>query len=905
MKQLTTLVASLLLARVAAIATDVELRESVAAAARKLAEEPGYQWQSALRAERGGRSSGDSSTTGRIEKDGYTWVASSSARGSLEFARRGDKSAVVIDGNWMTLEQAAARSAGDGRGSGRFGGTGSALSALDEFKLPASEVAELLGKLTKFEQDGETVTAELNGEAVNEWLNAGTRFGGRRGGRGPGGPGARGRGGFPGFSDAQGAATFVIRSGLLTEFSVAASGTLVFRGNEEKRSRATKTVITDIGSTRVTPPADAREILDALIAGREPEVFVPEPGFRKLFNGRDLTGWTGRPEHWSVRDGAITGVTTAANPARGNSFLIARDGDANLIADDFELRFSYRIVADNDRGFANSGIGTGSPTAVTFGYGAKFPAKYQEALFIADWSFGKLYAVHLEPAGGSYTGTLEEFVSGQPFPVADAIINPHDGAMYITVGGRGTQSGLYRVTYRGQESTKPAASSEPRFAAERQLRRTLESLHGAAQAKAVETVWPHLGSPDRAIRHAARIALEWRDPADWSERALAEKEPRRAIAALAALSRASGRDEPHRRPDDPAPAPGLQARMLAALDAIDWSSLSRGDRVDLLRTYSLVFTRLGRPDEATRTRLAAKFDGRFPAAGRELNALLANLLVYLEVPSAAAKTMSLLRKAPSQEEKIEYVLALRALEKGWTMPLREEYFRWFVETAPAYRGGNTFSSSLRTMREDAVATLTDEERKALAPILDAAPKRTSLAEILAARPVVKEWTLEELEPVVQRGLTGERSYERGRRLYGEAGCAACHRFAQDGGLVGPDLTTVAGRFSVRDLLESIVEPSRTISDQYAAIVILKKNGEVATGRIGNLSGDGVSVVEDMFDPGRMTSVRRADIESMEISSTSMMPAGLLNSLGESEVQDLVAFLLSGGDPESDIFSQSE
>ncbi len=85
-------------------------------------------------------------------------------------------------------------------------------------------------------------------------------------------------------------------------------------------------------------------------------MFVPEPGFKKLFNGRDLTGWVGRLEHWSVVDGAITGRTTKENPARGNNFLIARRGDKNLIVDDFELRLSYRITANNKSRFANSGI---------------------------------------------------------------------------------------------------------------------------------------------------------------------------------------------------------------------------------------------------------------------------------------------------------------------------------------------------------------------------------------------------------------------------------------------------------------------------------------------------------------------------------------------------------------------
>ena len=49
-------------------------------------------------------------------------------------------------------------------------------------------------------------------------------------------------------------------------------------------------------------------------------------------------------------------------------------------------------------------IGPGSPTGITFGYGAKFPAKYQEALFICDWSYGKLYAVHLRARRGSLHG---------------------------------------------------------------------------------------------------------------------------------------------------------------------------------------------------------------------------------------------------------------------------------------------------------------------------------------------------------------------------------------------------------------------------------------------------------------------------------------------------------------------
>ena len=98
-------------------------------------------------------------------------------------------------------------------------------------------------------------------------------------------------------------------------------------------------------------------------------------------------------------------------------------------------------------------IGPGSPTGTTFGYGAKFPSKYQDAMYILDWSWGKIHAVHITPNGSSYTATKETFITGSPLPVTDAIIHPDDGAMYFTLGGRRVQSGLYRVTYVRPECT--------------------------------------------------------------------------------------------------------------------------------------------------------------------------------------------------------------------------------------------------------------------------------------------------------------------------------------------------------------------------------------------------------------------------------------------------------------------
>ncbi len=68
-----------------------------------------------------------------------------------------------------------------------------------------------------------------------------------------------------------------------------------------------------------------------------------EAGFKPIFNGKDLDGWDGNPEFWSVQDGAITGRTTAEKPTKGNTFILWRQGEL----DDFELRLQYKLVGGN------------------------------------------------------------------------------------------------------------------------------------------------------------------------------------------------------------------------------------------------------------------------------------------------------------------------------------------------------------------------------------------------------------------------------------------------------------------------------------------------------------------------------------------------------------------------------
>ena len=548
-------------------------------------------------------------------------------------------------------------------------------------------------------------------------------------------------------------------------------------------------------------------------------------------------------------------------------------------------------------------IGPGSPTGVTFGYGSKFPGKYQDAMFICDWSYGKLYAVHLSYATHNYHATVEEFVSGTPLPLTDIVVNPSDGAMYFTIGGRKTKSGLYRVTFVGNENDKeyrgtPEAGSGPDT---REPRRYFESLHAKPDPAAIDKIFIGLLSNDRFVQYSARVALEHLDPKLWAEKALSSRDARQLSRALLSLIRVSAPDPFHAKPSDPKPDPALRAKILDSLNRIDFAELNEPRMLDLIRAYHVLFNRFGQPTADERKAWLAKFTPAFPDTKRFVNGELLQVFVYLQDDTVAPKAMKLLRDAPTQEEQMEYARSLRMLKTGWTPELRYEYFKWFVKAAN-YRGGASFGGFLKLIKADAVKTLTPREAIALKPIIDAQPGSVKLPED-EPRPFVKAYKLDDLAPVLDKGLKSGRDFERGRKLFAAAKCFGCHRYDNEGGAHGPDLSGIAGRFSARDLLESVVDPNKEISDQYAAVEIRTLDGRTIVGRIVNLNENNVMVNTNMLDPGSTIGVDRNNIESQKTSKVSMMPAGLLDTFKEDEVLDLMAYMLSKGDRNGPMFKK--
>ncbi len=544
-------------------------------------------------------------------------------------------------------------------------------------------------------------------------------------------------------------------------------------------------------------------------------------------------------------------------------------------------------------------VGPGSPTGVTFGYGAKFPTKYQDAFFICDWSYGKLYATHMKPSGAGYTAELEEFVTGTPLPLTDVVINPVDGAMYFAIGGRKTKSGLYRVTYTGDVTEFLPAKNQS--SVERETRLEIEKFHKPVGKEAVDAAWKELSNADRFVQFAARVALEHQDVKLWADKALAEKDAGKAIYAVLALARVSAPCPEHTLDKKVKGDPELRKKIVAALGRFRHSDLTDQQKLDIIRTHHVVFNRFGPPTDLERTQVTLQLEAAFPDKNRFVNAELGQVLVYLQSPIAAKTIMTLLRESPTQEEQIEYARALRMLKTGWTPELRKEYFTWFVKAA-GYKGGSSFSKFLKLIRDDAILTLTPGENKALGALLTAEPATVKLPPE-PARPFVKAYKIADLNDALEKGLKSGRDYDRGRKLFAAGKCFACHRFDNEGGSNAPDLTGVAGRFSPRDLLESILDPSKEVSDQYAAVEIRTTDERVITGRIVNLSADNVMVNTNMLEPGANTTVDRKLIESIKPSKISLMPAGLMDTFKEDEVLDLMAYILSRGDRNGAMFKK--
>ena len=101
-----------------------------------------------------------------------------------------------------------------------------------------------------------------------------------------------------------------------------------------------------------------------------------------------------------------------------------------------------------------SNTGRGSPTGVECYNHHMYPARYHNALFLCDWSLGRIVVARMEPADGTYAARNELFLQGRPLNVTDIAVGP-DGWLYFSTGGRDTEGGIYRIVYGGRIPPRP------------------------------------------------------------------------------------------------------------------------------------------------------------------------------------------------------------------------------------------------------------------------------------------------------------------------------------------------------------------------------------------------------------------------------------------------------------------
>jgi len=291
-----------------------------------------------------------------------------------------------------------------------------------------------------------------------------------------------------------------------------------------------------------------------------------------------------------------------------------------------------------------------------------------------------------------------------------------------------------------------------------------------------------------------------------------------------------------------------------------------------------------------------------------MNRELCQLLLYLHAPDAITKTLALLDKAPTQEDQTGYILRLRSITNGWTLEQREHYLAWFdqdrdnirhppdlvqyfKDAGRDYSDGSSLPAYLTNFLQEAIATLNPAEREALADFLPAETNATP-ALVLSRAKFVKEWHMQDIEPDLDKIKSG-RSFAKGKDAFAAGQCVLCHRFGKTGGSVGPELAAVSSRLAARDILESILLPSKVVSDLYQNTILLLRDGDDVTGRIVEETDQKLVVMTDQIRSTKVE-VRKGDVTSRHASKISPMPEGLVNCMTEDQILDLIAYLQSGG-----------
>jgi len=397
----------------------------------------------------------------------------------------------------------------------------------------------------------------------------------------------------------------------------------------------------------------------------------------------------------------------------------------------------------------------------------------------------------------------------------------------------------------------------------------------------VADVLPLLSSPDRHLRYAARHLLRRVNRNLWREAALAITTFPAAIDAQVALAQTA------RVPTDVPPLLARQSELIAA-------GAAGQDLIGVLRAMHLAIIRSAGVRSTTAfTTIGTALLDRFPTGTPQVDREIARTLAYFGTPGAVAKIVTAMTAPDAhREDQIFYMYCLRTMKGDWEPPQRAAVVKWFLNAQEQkWRGGASFPGYMRDMWKETLANFPEAERKAAEdemeaytppPVTTSTGRPRQLGDDATRLSVTELREYMTLDPMAYTGVA-----TRGEQVFTKAMCAACHKHGDIGQEFGPDLTDVAQRFGRTDLLDAILTPSKSISDQWAAVEFVTRAKKVVAGVIVSETADKV-VVQPVGAPPVTLAVK--DIQSRATAKVSPMPEGLLNTLTMQEISDLLAFL---------------
>lgn len=546
-------------------------------------------------------------------------------------------------------------------------------------------------------------------------------------------------------------------------------------------------------------------------------------------------------------------------------------------------------------------VGQGSPTGIISATQSNFPAPFDKGLFINDWSFGTMYHVALKPAGATYSGELTEFLSGVPLPLTDIAFG-EDGSMLFTTGGRRLESGLFRVWYDGTKSS----SGPVQKSTELKKLTEIEAYHNSEVDPNVEDIWNALNDEDRFIRYAARIAIENQGISRW-ESSFESGSFAQQIGFAVGAARAGDND--------------LQSKVWDVLATKDVSQLSTGNQLELLRAQGLLIIRGG---FASKT-IESQWESSYPNAAQNVNLELANLFATSSDANWFKKTFDLFETASEKEVaalipdsiaersdnygsavlnarkrrpaayKIGLMDALSRYERGWTNANRNIYFNsfnsfWDREGGFSYRG---FLLAIMDRALTGISSKQVEDYKKMAGsdlgFYGIGNYRTRvLADLPVPEGPGQNWSVADISEIMEKDL--EADLANGAAMFDATLCRSCHSFKGSGSNLGPDLTNLRTRFSIRDIATAMVDPNLSVSDQYMFWNFETNDGREYRGKIVSEANDTLTILVNPLLPDQTRKIAKSDLKSSEMSDQSIMFPALLNRLNEQEVFDLMSYL---------------